>query len=375
VEKPSCWNQRILFENFLSEEYPTVVFFGGIHGNEPAGILALEELFQTPLQPLRGNVYVIWGNKAALKRGIRFVDTDLNRLWGNYFRSEENVAEESIAEWSELQEIKACLSYILRVHSPKSVFFMDLHSTSSDSPPFLPFNDSLQNRKLASQYPVPLILGIEEYIEGSLMSYLNDLKCVALAFEAGLHAGAKTKSIHKAFVLYSLHLLGILKLETEELKEAIYSLEQSVNIPKGFYEILYRHEVKASDDFEMKEGYLNFMAIGKGEILGVQNGEPVVSPFSGRIFMPSYQKPTSDGFFIIRKIPMVWIRLSKIVRLLKISKLLPFLPGIQRSPTDKDLISVNPRVAFILHKEILHLMGYRNLTYKKGSLQYWVKRD
>jgi hypothetical protein len=375
VNKPACWNHRILFEYLHAKDSPAIVYFGGIHGNENAGILALEELFLSSHFSLTGNVYVIWGNKGALKRGIRYVDADLNRLWGNYFRSNVVGSGKAISESLELDEIKTCIAYILWLHSPKSVYFMDLHSTSSDSPPFLPFNDSLQNRELASKFPVPLILGIEEYIEGSLMSYLNDLKCVALAFEAGMHTGSFTKAIHKAFVLYSLHLLGVLKLDTLVLEEIYLTMAKSVTTPHGFYEILYRHAVDPSDEFHMREGYLNFMAIKKGEVLGFQNGIPVVSPFKGLIFMPSYQKPTSEGFFIIRKIPMIWIKLSKFVRLLKISKLLPFLPGVNQSPTDKDLVLVNPSVAFLLRKELMHLMGYRNLTYRKGKIQYWVKRD
>ncbi len=375
MNKPLCWKERILYESFYSEDANTIVFFGGIHGNEVAGYRALQEVFVNNSFVFSGNVYAFWGNKRAIQKGIRFVDFDLNRLWGNYFSKNEKDLLPSISESRELLEIESCLTYILARHASGKVFFMDLHTTSSESSPFLPFNDSLQNRALASKFPVPLILGVEEYIQGSLMSYLNDLKCAALAFEAGMHTNFNSKYIHKAFVLYSMHQLNIINLSEMEVKSAKDTMANNVNIPEGFYEILYRHEIRTGDNFIMKSGYLNFVPIKKGELLADHNGEAVYSPFKGRIFMPSYQSPSSDGFFIIRKIPKVWLWLSKVLRGAKISAILPLLPGVSKHSEDKDILIVNPRVAFVLQKQILHLLGYRVLPDIEKPYQYWVKRD
>ena len=61
---------------------PTVVFFGGIHGNETAGVFALKEVFdQLSPEDIKGNAYAITGNLSALEVNQRFIDTDLNRLW------------------------------------------------------------------------------------------------------------------------------------------------------------------------------------------------------------------------------------------------------------------------------------------------------
>ena len=63
---------------------PTVVVLGGIHGNEDAGVKALETICQyiekEQLQ-LNCNFYAVKGNLKALSRDKRFIDHDLNRLW------------------------------------------------------------------------------------------------------------------------------------------------------------------------------------------------------------------------------------------------------------------------------------------------------
>ena len=65
---------------------PTVVFFAGIHGNEPAGIFALNHVVrELKLQqsPIQGQFYAIAGNLGALQQKVRFQEKDLNRIWSN----------------------------------------------------------------------------------------------------------------------------------------------------------------------------------------------------------------------------------------------------------------------------------------------------
>ena len=86
----------------------------------------------------------------------------------------------------ELAELFALIQEIIQNQSGP-LYFFDLHTTSSQSIPFIPVNDSLINRAFAQQYPLPLILGIEEYIEGPVLSYINELGFVSFGFEGGQH--------------------------------------------------------------------------------------------------------------------------------------------------------------------------------------------
>ena len=66
------------------ESGPTILFFGGIHGNEPSGVQALEHVFAVVEKlgiNIRGTVYGIRGNIPALKEQKRFLSSDLNRMW------------------------------------------------------------------------------------------------------------------------------------------------------------------------------------------------------------------------------------------------------------------------------------------------------
>ncbi|NNE30031.1 MAG: succinylglutamate desuccinylase, partial [Saprospiraceae bacterium] len=78
---------RIIGEFSGNEEGPLVIIFGGMHGNEHAGIHAVELLFQlleiepyaNPSFSFKGKVIGLIGNLQAVKQKVRFIKKDLNR--------------------------------------------------------------------------------------------------------------------------------------------------------------------------------------------------------------------------------------------------------------------------------------------------------
>src|ERR1700753_3973478 len=63
---------------------PTLIAIGSLHGNEPAGALALEDVafrLEQIKDEIRVRVYLIVGNMRALEKRVRFIDDDLNRSW------------------------------------------------------------------------------------------------------------------------------------------------------------------------------------------------------------------------------------------------------------------------------------------------------
>ncbi|MEY2937107.1 MAG: hypothetical protein RL033_7856, partial [Pseudomonadota bacterium] len=76
--------QRVLADVEGPRAGPTVVFVGGMHGNEPAGALAgaqLAPLLEQLRSELAGRVVLLSGNRPALRVGLRFLQRDLNRGW------------------------------------------------------------------------------------------------------------------------------------------------------------------------------------------------------------------------------------------------------------------------------------------------------
>ncbi len=65
----------------------TVAIFGGIHGNERVGIMALDKLAKH-LNVTSGTVYLVYANPLAIKKKVRMVNKNMNRLF-----SKENVGK------------------------------------------------------------------------------------------------------------------------------------------------------------------------------------------------------------------------------------------------------------------------------------------
>ncbi len=59
---------------------PVVAIFGGTHGNEKAGVFAIEEL-KNSLTLKKGRVHLVITNPPAVKKNVRMMDVNLNRLF------------------------------------------------------------------------------------------------------------------------------------------------------------------------------------------------------------------------------------------------------------------------------------------------------
>lgn len=360
---------------------PTVVFFAGVHGNEPSGVFALHRVFKAlhgQHDRLHGNFIGIAGNLSALREGKRFHHHDLNRLW-----TEERMAliregklhlngkdQDSREQLDLLGEIDR----LIEQHTGPFYFF-DLHTTSSQTAPFIFINDTLYNRKLATQYPVPVILGIEESIEGPLLSYINTRGYMAVGYEAGQHDEAASINNHESFVWTSLVHAGCLRSEdVPDYDQHNERLRISNAGNRKVYEIRYRCAVAADDAFVMQPGYRNFQAIKKGEVLAKNQRGAISTPESGRIFMPLYQAQGEDGFFTIRDIHPFWLWLSGIARSWRLESLLAALPGVKRAKGKLHTLVVNKHVARWLAVDIFHLLGYRKKV-PRGDKLLFIKRE
>lgn len=357
--------ERVRWSAVGEKTGPVLILFVGIHGNEPAGIAAverIEETFKRAPRQLTGTVYAITGNIAALKLGVRYIDTDLNRIWEMYhtrndFSRKNGNADP--AEYAESLAIKQTIDGILAKHKhhASDFIFADLHTTSSQSCAFILLNDTLANRTIARKFPVPQILGIEENIQGTLLSYVNNLGYKALGFEAGAHFDELSIHRSEAFLWLLLHNTGVLELRENEIKQYEKKIQAHAGVPEAYFEILYHKLVDDPGKFEMMSGFENFDEVEKNTPLAYEEGRLITAPVSGRIFMPLYQKKGHDGFLIIREVSEFWLELSAYFRNSFIHSLLRHLPGV--SVASEQSFEVNLRTARFLVKDIFHLLGYR----------------
>ncbi|MEZ4810349.1 MAG: succinylglutamate desuccinylase/aspartoacylase family protein [Allomuricauda sp.] len=349
---------------------PTLVFFAGIHGNEPAGVFALKHIVQElKIQetPIHGEIYAIAGNLGALEKGVRFQQEDLNRIWFPERIKNIQAKKKCSGEEKELLSLYGILNQIVESGKPP-FYFIDLHTTSSDTSPFIVLNDSLLNRKYASNYPLPTILGIEEYLEGALLSYINELGYVSLGYESGQHDDVKAIKNCMDFIRYTLAMTNVVVCPESEKISLRNEILRSSEASNRFYEIYYQYDIVPRSDFKMLPGFVNFQEIPNGIEIATTDGEVIATKGKRQIFMPLYQDQGSEGFYYIRPIPKVLLWISKGLRRFKVDHLLVRLPGIAWKSIKKDAMVVDQRIARFLAKSLFHLLGYRARQFDRTHL-------
>ena len=376
------FNKKIRIDRVLGNingkhNSPTVVILGGIHGNEKAGIYALNRVLQKIEKEnikFEGKFYAISGNLNALQNNIRFEIEDLNRIWTDdhlaYINTPDNGFNADVNEQIALYEIiKDILS---KEKGP--FYFIDLHTTSSNTAPFITISDSLNNRKYTANFDVPIVLGIEEYLDGPLLTYINEYGHIALGFEGGQHDDYVSVINCEAFIWLALKASGCVKKDKITGYKNYKKVLSESGFNREFYEIDYRYLIKDHENFTMNKGFTNFDPIRKDELLAFSDTQEIRATMDGQIFMPLYQKQGDDGFFIITKISKIWLKLSILVRKLHLHHILRILPGIKIDRSHAYTLIVNPRTAKFLATEIFHLFGYRKQVVKDDKLHF-IKRD
>lgn len=343
---------------------PLVVVVGGLHGNEPAGVVAservLEHLDHSGLS-LAGEVVFVAGNRAALARGVRFVDRDLNRAWtrDEVEAIRRNGHRGESAEDREQDELMAVVDELL-LSASGPVYVLDLHTTSGPGGAFSTTADTLENRALALSLPVPLVLGLEELVDGTLHDYLDSRGCITVAFEAGQHSEPEAVTRAEGAIWLTLAATGLIREEqVPQVAAARKALAREARRHPRVVEMRHRHPVAPGDGYRMEPGFRNFQPVRKGDLLGQDRAGKIRASERGRILMPLYQDQGEDGYFIVREFRPFWLHVSRFVRQIGLGRWVHWLPGIHMKPSRPDVLVVNRRVARWYALQVLHLLGYR----------------
>jgi hypothetical protein len=205
------------------------------------------------------------------------------------------------------------------------------------------------------------VLGIEEYLSGPLLSYINQLGYVSLGFESGQHDDVDAVLNCLSFIYLSLVFTEIIKKEDLADFEIHYNQlqHQSKNV-RHVFEVTYLYKIKQNENFKMLNGFKSFQKITKGKRLAISDSKEIFSKYNARIFMPLYQKQGEEGFFIIKIIKPFFLKMSELLRRYKGDNLLVLLPGVSWQDRQKGVLSVNLKVTRFLAKQIFHVFGFRS---------------
>ncbi len=295
------------------EKGPLLIGIAGMHGNEPAGVDALERIFEllavepviNPSFTFKGRIIGLRGNISALQKKVRFQDKDLNRQWFAEKIKEvsEMAAENLSAEDLEIKELHAVILEEITAYNPEELVLLDLHTTGASGGIFSIPADNQWSLDLAVQMHAPVIKGMFSLLKGTLLNYfseqLSGLKVRAVAFEAGQHQEILSVNRTIAAVINCMRTVGCVNPEQVENRHDKLLIDFSEGLPK-VTSLVYRHPVKPEDRFEMLPGFRNFQQIEKGQPLAKDVHCTILSPTDGMILMPLYQTQGEDGFFIIK---------------------------------------------------------------------------
>jgi len=377
VVGPALGSGRILGTYGRRAAGPSFIVVAGIHGNEPSGIEAARRVLarlDSERPAVAGEIVVLAGNLTALERRVRFLDFDLNRQWLPHrvaaLRS-GSISTDSVED-RELCDLLSSLEAAL-ARSTGPAYFLDLHTSSADGPPFLTVGDTLRNREFALRLPLPLILGLEEQVDGALLEFLNNHGFVTMGVEGGRHDDEESVDCHEAVMWLAVVAAGVLRPEAVPERERYRDLLEraSRGIPR-VVEVRHRHAIRPDDRFRMEPGFRSFQPIRAGEVLGRDRNGPVRSPAGGLALLPLYQGQGDDGFFVAREVRMFWMRVSAVARRVRLPSLVRHLPGVRRHPDDPEVLVVNTRIARWYPLEVFHLLGYRKL--RRTAADLYVSR-
>jgi succinylglutamate desuccinylase len=223
---------------------PEVAIVGGIHGDEPCGPIAIEDLLAADLDVERP-VKLVVANETALARGVRYVDEDLNRAFPG--DPDADTLEGRLAH-DLLTELRGCE-------------ILSLHSTQSYAEPFALVNElDGHARSICGYLSVEAIVETADYSGGRLIAYPD-----VIELECGLQRSETAAENAKTLAREFLIAVGALSGEIDAPRNdplSVFRLDRQ--IPK---EEADRYEVFVE----------NFERVAEGERFAAADGNALVA--------------------------------------------------------------------------------------------------
>ena len=261
---------------------PHLLITALVHGNEPAGAVALERLLSQGLRPSRGRLTLAFANvdayarfDAAAPRASRWVEEDMNRVWS---------PDILLAPPRSADAARACA---LRPIVELADYLLDLHTTQHPNEPLVLAGPLARSRELARRCGLADLVVVDRgHAQGPRMRDYggfadpNSAK-TALLIECGQHWAASSGEVAYAA---SIRMLERLEMAPGSFEAPAIALPE---MPSRFVEITMPVTIKHEFVFALplRGGEIIPQA---GTVIGHDGGEPVVTPHDDCfVLMPS----------------------------------------------------------------------------------------
>jgi predicted deacylase len=254
---------------------PDVAVVGGVHGDEPCGVRAIERLLDADPDVERPAKLIV-ANERALERGVRYVDTDLNRtLPGD---PESDLHEDRLAH-ELLTEVEGCTT-------------LGIHSTVSYETPFASvayLNE--RKREVAAHLPVDGVVDFSVVADGrsaELPGFVD--------IEAGRQGSDAAADNAYDCLLAFFRTAGVLPGDPPDPDPPFYEVTEPVYKDPGR---TYRFLAE------------NFERVDEGERFAVADGDPLVAEMSfWPVLMSDHGHDSLLGYRSIRRGPLSTLSVS-----------------------------------------------------------------
>ncbi len=251
---------------------PALAIFAGTHGNEMAGVYALQKLTPT-LNPTCGKIYIAFVNPAAIQANSRMINKNLNRCF-------------IIDNKGDFPEDKRAIE--LMAVLDKCDALLDLHMSYGDTgEPFVICEDNALN--LASKFDVGIISTNWTKVEpGAADGYMFTQGKIGVCVECGPIDKSKEYTDFAVKTIFQF-------LEYFEV------LPKKVGFSKMSKRLIVANKsiYKMSNKFKIKNGYKNFDRLKTGEIIAVDDGVEYMAKKGECIIFPHYNARVGEEACVI----------------------------------------------------------------------------
>jgi succinylglutamate desuccinylase len=251
---------------------PTLAIFAGLHGNETAGILALQELIPK-LKVTRGKLLLAFANPPAIAANVRSLNKNMNRLFieGNTGSDPEDERAKEL-----MKALDTCDA------------LLDLHMFHDDAgAPFVICEENALD--IARLFDVDVISTNWDKTEpGAADGYMYRQGKIGICVECGPISKAaqyKDLAIRTIFQYLKYFCMTDEKVEYSTKPKRIIKADHTV--------------YKSSEKFVLAKNLHNFEKLEDGQILATDGDKRYIGHSGESIIFPYYQADVGEEAYII----------------------------------------------------------------------------
>lgn len=251
---------------------PTVAIFTGVHGNERAGVYALNRL-ASKLKITRGKAFLVYANPPAIEADVRMVNKNLNRCF--YKGNNGNTAEDKRAR------------YLMKVLD-KSDALLDLHMFYDDQgEPFVICEENALD--LAQKFDVNIISTNWTKTEpGGTDGYMYLQNKIGVCVECGPISKSKE---YVEFAINTIYqFLKYFEMTNEDVNFSRTN-KRIIRAERAIY--------KTSSSFKLNDNFHNFMRLREGQIIARDKVKTWKARSNECIIFPHYKARINEEAYII----------------------------------------------------------------------------